>query len=42
MTKVLEIDGKYEAYVRGHLVGVYSTMLKALSKMVKYEKGQTK
>ena len=42
MTKVLEIDGKYEAYVRGHLVGVYTTMLKALAKMVKYEKGQTK
>ena len=42
MTRVLEIDGKFEAYVRGHLVGVYSTMVKALTKMLKYEKGQTK
>ena len=40
MTRVLEIDGEYEAYVQGKLIGTYKTLTKALAKMLKYAKGQ--
>ena len=45
MTNVTEVlrskyNGKYIAYVQGEKLGEYSTLLKALTKMAKYAKGQ--
>ena len=37
---ISEKTGKFEAFVKGHLVGSYSTQEKALVKMYKYAKSQ--